>query len=287
MAPRPEHSNINIVDIGAMMLGDEKEPYRPLLNAGKASVVGFEPNEQECAKLNALGGTSRYYPYFIGDGSERTYYETNYSMTGSLYRPNTPLLEKFHCLAELTKLQAEHPGIKTRRLDDLADLEGLGDVDLIKIDVQGAELDVFRGATKALASAVVIITEVCFVPLYESQPLFGDIDVYLRQNGFAFHTFKGFGQRFFLPFFAPDRPGAAFRQLLWSDAVYVKDFMRLDLLTDDKLLKLAAIVETTLGSHDLAAVALREYDRRNGTKSSEDYVAQTLQSHAAAKAKAS
>jgi hypothetical protein len=86
---------------------------------------------------------------------------------------------------------------------------------------------------------------------------------------------------------APGNAGAAFNQMLWSDAVFVKDFMNLDRLSDTKLLKMAAILDSTLGSHDLAAVALKEYDRRHGTSTSEDYVAMTLQRHAAAKAKAS
>jgi methyltransferase FkbM-like protein len=204
-------------------------------------------------------------------------------MTGSLYRPNKPLLEKFSFLAELTTLVAEHPGIKTRRLDDLATLEGLEDIDLIKIDIQGGELDVFRGAAKALASAVVIITEVEFVPIYENQPLFGDIDRHLREHGFQFHTFLGMGRRFFRPFSAPGQPGAAFRQLLWSDAVFVKDFMNLDRLSDDKLLKMAVILSGTLDSHDLAGIALAEYDRRHATQFAERYVNLILANNAKAR----
>jgi len=279
----PELGRVNIVDIGAMALGEEAEPYRPLLRLGKARVVGFEPNEKECAKLNATAGANRYYPHFIGDGSERVFYETNMPMTGSLYRPNKPLVEKFSFLAELTKLVAEHPGIKTRRLDDLATLDGLDDLDLIKIDIQGGELDVFRGAAKALASAVVIITEVEFVPIYENQPLFGDIDRHLRERGFQFHTFLGMGRRFFRPFSAPSQPGAAFRQMLWTDAVFVKDFMNLDRLSDDKLLKMAVILSGTLESHDLAGLALAEYDRRHGTRYAERYVNLVLANNAKAR----
>jgi FkbM family methyltransferase len=272
----PEFGRVNIVDIGAMALGDETEPYRPLLRLGKARVVGFEPNQVECDKLNATAEGSVYYPYFIGDGSERTFYETNLPMTGSLYKPNAPLMKKLHFMEELTALVAEHHGIRTRRLDDLADLDGLDDVDLIKIDVQGAELDVFRGAERALRSATVIITEVEFIPLYENQPLFGDIDRHLRGHGFEFHTFKGFGRRFFKPFNSPTNPQAAFRQVLWSDAVFVKDFMNLDRLPDDKLLKMAVILDTTLDSFDLAAMALAEYDRRHRTGFADTYVSTVL-----------
>jgi len=282
----PDFGKVNIVDIGAMSLG-QREPYRALIDAGRGAVVGFEPNEAECAKLNQGAGAGRYYPYFVGDGGIRTFHETNMPMTGSLYEPNTPLLEKFAMLAELVTPKAQHGGIQTRRLDDLADLDGLSDIDLIKIDIQGGELDVFRAASRALEQAVIVITEVEFVELYKGQPLFGDIDRYLRERGFQFHTFLGFGKRFFKPFNAPGNAGAGFHQLLWTDAVFVKDFMNLDRLADTKLLKMAAILDTTLGSHDLAAVVLKEYDQRHGTGYSDEYVNMTLARHNAAKAKAS
>ena len=267
----PLKTKVNIVDIGAMALGNETEPYRPLIRAGKARVVGFEPNEVECAKLNQ-GSGGKYYPYFIGDGSTQTFHETNMAMTGSLYAPNTPLLEKFSNLAELVTPKMQHAGIVTRRLDDLADLDGLSDIDLIKIDVQGGELDVFRGATRALSSALMIITEVEFVELYVGQPLFGDVDGFLRKNGYQFHTFMGFGQRFFAPLSARGNPSAGLRQILWSDAVFVRDFMKFGELADEKLLKLAILLDSILQSVDLAALALREYDRRNGTSYGETYV---------------
>ncbi|MDY0873795.1 FkbM family methyltransferase [Dongia rigui] len=278
----PQTGPINIVDIGAMALGNEIEPYRPLIKAGRARVVGFEPNEAECAKLNA-GTGGRYYPYFIGDGGMRTFHETNMPMTGSLYQPNTPLLSRFSNLAELVTPKMQHPGIETRRLDDLADLDGLSDIDLIKIDVQGGELDVFRGASKALGSALMIITEVEFVELYVGQPLFADVDQHLRKNGYQFHTFLGFGQRLFKPLSSPSSPSGGIRQILWSDAVYVRDFMQFDRLEDEKLLKLSLMLDSILQSADLAALALKEYDRRRGTTYADTYVAGIIAKSAAAK----
>jgi hypothetical protein len=109
----------------------------------------------------------------------------------------------------------------------------------------------------------------------------------LRGRGFAFHTFTGFGKRFIQPFHAPGEPHSGHRQILWSDAVYVKDFMRLDRLTDEKLLKLVTILGATVGSFDLAGLVLREYDRRRGTAYAQAYIESMLQQFAAARAKAS
>ena len=55
-------------------------------------------------------------------------------------------------------------------------------------------------------------------------------------------------------------------QVLWGDAIYVRDFMRFDQLSPDALLKLAAILHENHGSLDLAAVALSAYDQKSGSQ---------------------
>ena len=238
----PDIPTVNVVDIGAMSWGAGEEPYAPLLRLDKAKVIGFEPNKEECEKLRGLHSkTHEFYPYFIGDGGAAIYHETNFAMTGSLYPPNTKLLQQFHNLHELTVLQKRHP-VETRRLDDI---EEIADVDFIKIDVQGAEVDVFRGAPKTLAKAALIQTEVEFVELYEGQPLFADVDRVLRGAGYQFHTFHGSGQRCFKPLPKNNNPNRGHRQILWSDALYVRDFLDYPSVPEDKLLKLALML------HDL------------------------------------
>ena len=57
--------------------------------------------------------------------------------------------------------------------------------DVLKIDTQGSELDVMRGAGRLLDSALAVELEVEFVQQYLGQPLFAEIDIFMRQNGFA------------------------------------------------------------------------------------------------------
>lgn len=255
----PEPPLVNVVDVGAMDLGEVNCPYANLVKARLAKVVGFEPVQVECDKLNAKAeGFARFLPYAIGDGRRRTFHTCNYPMTSSLYEPNSPLLAKFQSLNELVQV-VDRREVDTHRLDDVKEVENC---DYLKVDVQGAELDVFMGAPRILADAVVVQTEVEFVPLYRGQPLFADVDQHLRRAGYSFHRFSGMAGRTFKPLVINNDLSRMASQLLWAEAVYVKDFMALESLTPEKLLRLAVILHVVYKSVDLAIQALAAYDAK-------------------------
>jgi len=251
-------------DSAAMIVGDTADvPYGPVMRPGKHRIIGFEPAQEECDRLNAQKKESEtFLPYFIGDGTERTFHECNFPMTSSLYPPNTRLLREFQNLAELTTLVRQHR-VKTKRLDDIPEVRP---IDLLKIDVQGAELEVFQNAPQTLTDVCVIQTEVEFVPLYVGQPLFSDVDIYLRSQGFLLHTYYTLAGRCFKPLQANNDLNARINQILWTDAIYVRDFTKLDQLFPPMLLKMAVILNDCYHSADLAARILLEYDRQTGTK---------------------
>lgn len=262
----PDGEFINVLDVGAAFI--ERPPYEPLVEAGRARVVGFEPNEEACEALNqAYGDTHRFYPFFLADGKPSIFYETNWPITGSLYEPNTLLLEKFQNLSELVTPVASHR-VETKRLDDL---EGIPEIDFFKIDVQGAELIVFQNGLRVLADSLLIQVEVEFVELYKQQPLFCDVDSFLRRRGFQFHSFNGLAGRMFKPLSYGDDINQPLRQYLWSDALYVADWMDLGGLCDLRLRKYAVLAHDILQSFDLAHLILEEIDRRSGENNAEVY----------------
>jgi protein O-GlcNAc transferase len=255
----PEPFQINILDVGAALI--ERPPYQSLVDAGRGRIFGFEPDRQSCEQLNReYGDPHRFFPIFVGDGRPAIFHETNRTVTGSLYEPNSPLLEKFQNLAELVTPVATHP-VNTSRLDDVPEID---DIDFIKIDVQGSELAVFENASRALSSALLIQTEVEFVELYKGQPMFADVDTYLRANGFQFHTLNGFSGRAFKPLIANSDINSVFRQALWSDALYVRDWMHLESLSEAKLRNYAILAHDVLRSYDLAHLVLSALDAKVG-----------------------
>jgi hypothetical protein len=148
--------------------------------------------------------------------------------------------------------------VNTTRIDDIAEID---DVGFLKIDVQGAELSVLQNAMRTMSSALIIQIEVEFLELYQGQPMFADVDIFLRAQGFQFHTFAEVGSRAFKPLAPQGNLNAGFRQYLWSDAIYVRDWMHLEGLSDRKLRNYAILAHDLLNSYDLAHFVLVALDR--------------------------
>jgi FkbM family methyltransferase len=263
---------ITIVDVGAMAEGPDR--YASLVDGGMATVVGFEPNPEQYARLTAGARPGRtYLPYCLGKGGSAELYITRYPGCTSLLRPDPRVVDLFRSLSATDPGGNFHvvgrEGVVTRRLDDVAECPR---PDFLKIDVQGGELDVLAGGVGALVQCLIAECEVEFVPLYENQPLYADIDQFLRAQGFVLHKLINIAGRAMLPFAVEDSPFSPLSQLLWADAVFIRDFMRLEALADDQLLKMACILHEAYRSDDMAYHFLREYDRRTGARTCDGFL---------------
>jgi FkbM family methyltransferase len=261
--------DVDVVDIGSNPVGDEP-PYKVLLNAGVANVVGFEPNPVALDKLNAQKGPrENYLSDAVFDGREHELKLCQSSGMTSLLEPNHELLHNFHGFARWSTV-VERRVVKTSRLDDIAEVRN---IDYLKIDIQGAELEVFRNGMNRLSDCTVIQTEVEFLPMYIGQPLFSEVEMFLRELGFLFHRFFPPPiRRTIMPAPVTDKYFGQMNQVVWADAVFVKDFMKLDRLPASKLKKLAVILHDVYGSYDISLRALMECDRKEDTKLSERYM---------------
>lgn len=85
--------------------------------------------------------------------------------------------------------------VQCHRLDDLFSSGELGsltpDRTMVKIDVQGHELDVLSGAGDILHSICSLLIETSIVNIYQSEPSVEEISEYLRNFDFMPVTFKG------------------------------------------------------------------------------------------------
>lgn len=86
---------------------------------------------------------------------------------------------------EQTRYPRDTISLPMRRLDDvLAEMPGR-EFDLLKVDVQGAEIDVLRGGMRTLAGAVAIVIELSLLEYNKGAPLIGEVMRWLAEQGFA------------------------------------------------------------------------------------------------------
>jgi len=259
---------IQIIDVGAADYGDKL--FDNLIQQGACDIVGFEPDEEQCKKLNEMGN-GRFLPYFIGDGEEYTFYECKFGAASSIYEPNLELLSKFDILAEATTPISTRK-VKTHTLWGLS--KDIPAPDMLKMDVQGAEAKVLKGAKPFLYHTLVVHTEAMFLEMYKGQPLFAEIDQILRHHGLNFHRFTGDNRLSGTPF-KPckdmKRPNKPISQTIWADAVYVKDFMGFYKLEPEKLLKIACILNDCYQSFDMVHYTLEVHDVLTEQNTAEEY----------------
>ena len=258
-----------IVDVGASLKDGEPPPYATLLGQGDVDIVGFEPSREALDDLSARKGPHEtYLPHAIGDGGRHTLNICLAPGMTSLLTPNPAVLNLFHGFPAWGQVLSTET-VDTVRLDDVAETAGAA---MLKIDIQGGELMALSNATARLRDLLVIHTEVEFLPMYVDQPLFSDLDLFLRRHEFVFHRFHPPVSRTIAPLLVNNDIYAGMSQLLWADAIFVRDFTRLDALTDQQLLVMAAILHDCYRSFDLAMRLLTEHDTRAGTQLAADYL---------------
>jgi hypothetical protein len=182
--------------------------------------------------------------------------------------PNFELLKHFHGFEGWGRIVDRIP-VSTRRLDDLPEIDP---VDYLKLDVQGSELAILRGGQRTLAKTLIIHLEMPFVPIYRKQPLFGDLDAFLRSAGFGIHAFSNVYTRALKPIIVKNDICAGLHQLFEADADYVRSFERFGELDAVDLLKIARVAHDVWGSVDLAALALGHVDEKTGSSRQKVYV---------------
>ena len=108
-------------------------------------------------------------------------YENEISHTNSLIKVNSFSADTI----KKQKTINSEIKIKTYTLDDFLAEEKTKQIDLMKVDVQGAEDLVFEGGANALSKTRVIIVEICLFDFYEKNTTFFEIEKYLKPKGFS------------------------------------------------------------------------------------------------------
>jgi FkbM family methyltransferase len=142
-----------------------------------AQFVLFEANRDHAAELAATGRRHVVAALGARDGETRAFHVPRRGdVTGaSLYVENT---------AHYAGSNLEVREIATARLDTIVARERLPAPNLVKIDVQGAELEVLAGATETLSGARALVVEVSLADYNRRAPLIAEMLPAIDRLGF-------------------------------------------------------------------------------------------------------
>lgn len=191
-------SDISILDVGANV-GQSVRRFRKYLR--DAHIFSFEPNPktfQVLLKKHAndkklkcfnfgIGAEKRALPFFMNpDSGSDSFYQIN--LNGDAFRlSNTKEAKKNHNISSLKQRIPYNSTVQipVDTLNNVCASEGLKRIDILKIDTQGFELQVLKGANNILSNTLIVEAEVIFSDSYEKTSSFGEIESLLRQYGFV------------------------------------------------------------------------------------------------------
>lgn len=185
-------------------------------------VLGFEPDRREYDRLVATASSaevpSEYFNVALHNarGSVPLYIAKDRGLS-SIFEPDRAFLDTFPEADRFNTDDVRQVEVDT--LDNQLRARQIGDIDFIKADTQGSELFVLQGAVEALArSGIGVEVEVEFTPIYRGQPLFAEVDTFMRGLGYLLFDLKPcYWKRA-----AGWKAGGSYGQIVWADALYLK-----------------------------------------------------------------
>ncbi len=252
-------NKINLVDIGAAATAEEPI-YKSIMEIGAGSLYAFDGDKrQQDLIYKTFRKDTSIFTDLLFDGSDQTLYLSSAAagMT-SLLKPNTNALKFFNNFSNFGKVEKTEK-VSTKRLDDIKEIPL---IDFLKMDVQGSELTILENGSEKLRNCLAIQLEISFISLYENQPTFGEIDRWMRINGFAPHRFIKVKRWSISPTIFNNNFRVPGNQLLEGDIIYIKDPLNLSKLTNKQLKILAALSHYCFQSIDLCVFHLIELINR-------------------------
>jgi len=157
----------------------------------QAKIYSFEPCKPAFKKFSKCFNNQshvRAFDFGLGDtNGEIQFYENSFDQISSFLR-----IENSNDNAAYRQSEVQLTKATIRRLDDVYPSMDVVPPILLKLDVQGFEDRVLKGALKSLSNIDYVLLELAFEKLYENQLLFDDLYHLLNSLGYRFVAPLGF-----------------------------------------------------------------------------------------------
>lgn len=253
---------ITFVDIGAR--NGVHARWVEIIDKLPVNIIGFEPDKKECDKLNKHAKTSeQFLPYAVSsEKGRKTFYITESTGNYSLFEPDNQYINRF---VPRDSYKVNHTlQVDVVSLDSAMNISHIEDIDFVKIDTEGGELDILNGAEESMKQVFGVELEVWFNRINKGAPLFSDIDRKMRELGF---TLFDVARDNFVKRINGKNLGGPKGQLWSGDMLYFRDIPYLVnnksiFLTTDKIIK-SIIILMVYSYYDYALEIIEDHHVRN------------------------
>lgn len=252
---------VNYLDVGAR--GDIAEPWS-LFSPNKIKVIGFEPDPVECARLSKVYPERKYYPNALWSGqANRPFYLCEWSSTSSMYPPAESSNRQYRDKHWTGRVPVQTLYVDCVPLDSIVAPEDAPD--FIKIDTQGAELEILKGAVKLLENGnPLVLAETWCTEVYAGMPLTHDVMAFMYKLGYQVFDLNVAAAWQHRILSLRDVHGKA--KTIGFDLLFVKQLDKLKFENEGDLLKFAGLCEL-YGFRDYAMAVLENSTLKSERKS--------------------
>lgn len=164
-----------IIDIGAYH-GEWTRMFREIFPNSAALMIEAQEGKRSILKTccEFLKKEAQFEIALLGaeDGLEVEFIEMDGGTGSSVFEERSP----FRSREKIKK--------RVRTLDVIASEKSFSEADFLKLDVQGYELEVLKGAKNVLANTEVALIECSFIPSNRGCPLVAEVIQFMVDNGF-------------------------------------------------------------------------------------------------------
>ena len=258
-----------VLDLGARPV--DTAPRYAALEALRLSVTGVDgdgssrlPFLQQFSEQTEV----KFVCCYLGTGDPRTLNVCKQASVSTLFDVNSSVCKIFDGLGEAAEVVERKP-VETATLDSLFRDQ---DFDLIKTDLQGADLQVLSCGRNTTSKAMALLIECEFIEQFHGAPLFWDVASEVRKWGFEFHSILDVGIRprtGFDPIWSSNKRG--YKQWLWGNALFIRESACWHNISKSKLVKFASIMDCVFDCYDVAFSALSKCDEIYSSQYASEY----------------